>query len=57
MVGDAQVAPRRRLRPVKLTVAPVRRSGDPQSLLLVVFEDAPEAAPVPLDGRAAAAAS
>ena len=41
--------------PVKLTVAPVRRTGDPQSLLLVVFEDAPESAPVPLDRRAAAA--
>ena len=39
---------------VRLTVAPVRRGGDPHSLLLVVFEDASESAPIPLDRRAAA---
>ena len=54
VVGDAQVRRGDVFAPVKLTVAPVRRSGDPQSLLLVVFEDAPESAPILLDRRAAA---
>ena len=55
VIGDAQVRRGDAFALVKLTVVPVRRNGDPQSLLLVVFEDAAEAAPVLLDGRAAAA--
>ncbi len=55
VVDDAQLRRGDVFVPVKLTVVPVGRTGDPRGLLLVVFEDAAEVAAVPLDRRAAAA--
>ena len=55
VVSDAQVRCGDAFAPVKLTVTPIGRTGDPRGLLLVVFEDALESAPMPLDQRVAAA--
>ncbi len=55
VVTDAEVRRGDAFAPVKLTVVPAGPASDPRGLLLVVFEDAPESAPVALDRRVAAA--
>ncbi len=55
VVSDAQVRRGNAFVPVRITVAPVGRTSDTQDLLLVVFEDAQESAPVLLDARTGAA--
>lgn len=55
VIGDAQVRRGPVFEPVKLTVTPAGRTREHGTLLLVVFEDAAQLAPVLLDQKSAAA--
>ncbi len=55
VVNDARVRRGDAFEPVRLTVSPAGPARDRGGLLLVVFEDAPVLAPVPLDRKGAAA--